>query len=229
MHAPRPRRKKRLLRVQLNGRWREDAVAENMLLVDYLRDIAQLTGVKTGCDGGECGACTVLLDGEAMPSCITLAVRCEGRSVETIEGLATQGNLNRLQRAFHEKLGTQCGFCTPGMIMAAEGAAAPQPDAERGRHPRRAVGKSVPLHRLCEDHRVGQGRRGSRAMTAASTAEGKLARRGVPLIDGIEKVTGRARYTADLDHAGALVGRILRSPVSHGRNRAAGRQQGACA
>ena len=120
MHAPRPRRKKRLLRVQLNGRWREDAVAENMLLVDYLRDIAQLTGVKTGCDGGECGACTVLLDGEAMPSCITLAVRCEGRSVETIEGLATQGNLNRLQRAFHEKLGTQCGFCTPGMIMAAE-------------------------------------------------------------------------------------------------------------
>src|ERR1700686_2893591 len=114
------RSQKRLLRLNLNGRWREDAVPENQLLVDYLRDVARLTGVKTGCDGGECGACTVLVDGEAVPSCITLAVRCEGRHVETIEGLATQGNLNRLQRAFHEKLGAQCGFCTPGMIMAAE-------------------------------------------------------------------------------------------------------------
>ncbi len=120
MHGPSPQIKKRLLRLRLNGRWREDAVADGALLVDYLRDVARLTGVKTGCDGGECGACTVLVDGEAVPSCITLAVRCEGRSVETIEGLATQGRLNRLQRAFHEKLGTQCGFCTPGMIMAAE-------------------------------------------------------------------------------------------------------------
>jgi 4-hydroxybenzoyl-CoA reductase subunit gamma len=120
MHAPGPRPKKRLLRLRLNGRWREDAVAERELLVDYLRDVARLTGVKIGCDGGECGACTVLIDGEAVPSCITLAVRCEGRNVETIEGLAKQGRLSRLQRAFHEKLGTQCGFCTPGMIMAAE-------------------------------------------------------------------------------------------------------------
>ena len=120
MHAPSPPPKKRLLRLKLNGRWREDAVADGDLLVDYLRDVVRLTGTKTGCDGGECGACTVLVDGEAVPSCITLAVRCEGRSVETIEGMATQGRLDRLQRAFHEKLGTQCGFCTPGMIMAAE-------------------------------------------------------------------------------------------------------------
>ena len=114
-------REKRLLRVKLNGRWREDAVADGQLLVDYLRECARLTGVKTGCDGGECGACTVLLDGQAVPSCIMLAARCEGRSIETIEGLAQQGKLNRLQRIFHEKLGAQCGFCTPGMIMAAEG------------------------------------------------------------------------------------------------------------
>ena len=120
MLAPSPPPKKRLLRLKLNGRWREDAVADGDLLVDYLRDVASLTGTKTGCDGGECGACTVLVDGKAVPSCITLAVRCEGRSVETIEGMATQGRLDRLQRAFHEKLGTQCGFCTPGMIMAAE-------------------------------------------------------------------------------------------------------------
>lgn len=120
MHAPSPQPKKRLLRLKLNGRWREDAVAEKQLLVDYLRDVAHLTGVKTGCDGGECGACTVLVDGEAVPSCITLAVRCKGRHVETIEGMSTQARLSALQAAFHEKLGTQCGFCTPGMIMSAE-------------------------------------------------------------------------------------------------------------
>jgi 4-hydroxybenzoyl-CoA reductase subunit gamma len=109
-----------VLKLQLNGRWREDAVPANQLLVDYLRDTARLTGVKTGCDGGECGACTVLVDGEAVQACMMLAVRCHGRSIETIEGLAQQGRLSNLQRAFHEKLGTQCGFCTPGMIMAAE-------------------------------------------------------------------------------------------------------------
>jgi 4-hydroxybenzoyl-CoA reductase subunit gamma len=120
MHAPTERPRKRLLRVRLNGRWREDAVTDETLLVEYLRDVARLTGTKTGCDGGECGACTVLVDGEAVPSCLTLASRCEGRSVETIEGLMQQGRPNRLQRAFHERLGTQCGFCTPGMIMGAE-------------------------------------------------------------------------------------------------------------
>ena len=115
------RRRKRLLGLKINGRWREDAVTDDMLLVDYLRDIAGLTGVKTGCDGGECGACTVLIDGEAAPSCLVLAVRCEGCHIETVEGLAANGRLHRLQQTFHERLGAQCGFCTPGMIMAAEG------------------------------------------------------------------------------------------------------------
>jgi 4-hydroxybenzoyl-CoA reductase subunit gamma len=111
---------KQLLRLRLNGRWREDAVAENQLLVDYLREVVHLTGTKVGCDTGECGACTVLTDGQPVPSCLMLALRCDGRSIETIEGLATHNRLHRLQRAFHEKLGAQCGFCSPGMIMAAE-------------------------------------------------------------------------------------------------------------
>ncbi|HET9717891.1 MAG TPA: 4-hydroxybenzoyl-CoA reductase subunit gamma [Pseudolabrys sp.] len=128
MLATDPQPRKRLLKLRLNGRWREDAVHENELLVDYLRDVARLTGTKTGCDGGECGACTVLVDGEAIPSCITLAARCEGRHVETIESLSSQGRLNRLQRAFHEKLGAQCGFCTPGMIMSAEALLRRNPD-----------------------------------------------------------------------------------------------------
>jgi 4-hydroxybenzoyl-CoA reductase subunit gamma len=109
-----------LLEMTVNGRPRADAVADNMLLLDYLRGSAGLTGTKQGCDGGECGACTVLIDGEPRLACITLAASCAGRNVETIEGLAVAGRMSRLQQAFHEKLGTQCGFCTPGMIMAAE-------------------------------------------------------------------------------------------------------------
>jgi 4-hydroxybenzoyl-CoA reductase subunit gamma len=112
---------KRLVSMFINGRQREDAVTDNLLLLDYLREVAGLTGTKRGCDGGECGACTVLVDGEPRLACLSLAVTCEGRIVETIEGLATGGRMSRLQRAFHEKLGAQCGYCTPGMIMAAEG------------------------------------------------------------------------------------------------------------
>ena len=111
---------KRILTTTVNGMRREDAVADSTLLLDYLREQLDLTGTKRGCDGGECGACTVLVDGEPRLACITLAVSCEGRRVETIESLAVGGRMGRLQRAFHEKLGTQCGFCTPGMIMAAE-------------------------------------------------------------------------------------------------------------
>jgi 4-hydroxybenzoyl-CoA reductase subunit gamma len=111
---------KRLLKLTVNGREREDAVADHTLLVDYLRGTAGLTGTKEGCDGGECGACTVLVDGEPRLSCITLAASVAGREVETIEGLAVNGCMSRLQQSFHEKLGTQCGFCTPGMIMSAE-------------------------------------------------------------------------------------------------------------
>jgi len=112
---------KHIVSLVVNGRPREDAVADNMLLLDYLREVAGLTGTKRGCDGGECGACTVLIDGEPRLACITLAASCGGRTIETVEALAAEGRISRLQRAFHEKLGTQCGFCTPGMIMAAEG------------------------------------------------------------------------------------------------------------
>nr|MDP2192841.1 4-hydroxybenzoyl-CoA reductase subunit gamma [Rhodoferax sp.] len=119
---------KHLVNLNVNGRAHEDAVADHTLLLDYLRDELGLTGTKQGCDGGECGACTVLIDGQPRLACVTLAATCTGAYVETIESLATEGRMSRLQQAFHEKLGTQCGFCTPGMIMAAESLLRRNPD-----------------------------------------------------------------------------------------------------
>jgi len=112
---------KSILTLTLNGQPRQDAVADNTLLVDYLREITRHTGTKMGCDGGECGACTVLVDGKPRLSCLSLATSCRGAHVETIEGCSQGGRLSSLQKAFDEKLGSQCGYCTPGMIMAAEG------------------------------------------------------------------------------------------------------------
>lgn len=110
----------RLLAYLLNGRERTDAVADNVLLLDHLRETVGLTGTKTGCDGGECGACTVLVDGRPVLSCLTLAATVAGRSVETVESLAEGGRLAFIQEGFHRKLGSQCGYCTPGLIMASE-------------------------------------------------------------------------------------------------------------
>ena len=115
---------------RLNGRTHNALVADHVLLLDYLREQIGLTGTKRGCDGGECGACTVLIDGRPRLACLTRTQECDGHSVETIEGLGDDGRMSRLQRAFHERLGAQCGFCTPGMVMAAEALLRRNPDPD---------------------------------------------------------------------------------------------------
>jgi len=111
----------KLFDLVLNGRKRTDAIPDNLLLLDYLRELAGLTGTKTGCDGGECGACTVLVDDTPTLSCLTLAASVRGRRVDTVESLGQNGALSAVQRGFHEKLGSQCGYCTPGFVMASTG------------------------------------------------------------------------------------------------------------
>ena len=111
----------RIVEMSLNGRNRADAVADNILLLDFLREKIGLTGTKTGCDGGECGACTVLIDDRPALSCLTLAATVRGKRVDTIESLGHDGQLSAVQRGFHEKLGSQCGYCTPGFIMVSAG------------------------------------------------------------------------------------------------------------
>jgi aerobic carbon-monoxide dehydrogenase small subunit len=111
----------RRIAITVNGEQHEAEVEPRQLLVYFLREQLGLTGTNVGCDTSTCGACTVLLDGRSVKSCTVLAVQADGAEVATIEGLATDGELHTLQRLFHEKHGLQCGYCTPGMIMAALG------------------------------------------------------------------------------------------------------------
>ena len=102
----------------VNGTYISADVEDRTLLVHFLRDVANLTATNIGCDTTSCGACTVLLDGESVKSCTVLAAQASGRSVTTLEGLADGSDMHPVQRAFHEQHGLQCGFCTPGMVMA---------------------------------------------------------------------------------------------------------------
>ncbi len=104
--------------ITINGRLYEREVEPRLLLVHFIRDLGGVTGTKVGCDTSQCGSCTVLLDGVAVKSCTCLAVQVDGAAVTTIEGLATDGQLHPIQESFWEKHGLQCGFCTPGMILA---------------------------------------------------------------------------------------------------------------
>jgi len=105
----------------INGEIYEDEIDIRRTLLEVLRENFGLTGTKRGCNEGECGACTVLLDGKPVTSCLVLAVEAQGRRIETIEGIARNGELHPLQQAFIDHGGFQCGFCTPGMLMSAKG------------------------------------------------------------------------------------------------------------
>ena len=116
--------------VEINGSTHAGEVEPRTLLSDFIRHGAGLTGTKVGCEQGVCGACTVQLDGEPVRSCLMLAVQADGRALRTVEGLAAEGDLHPLQRAFHEAHALQCGFCTPGFLMSMEAFLREHPDAD---------------------------------------------------------------------------------------------------
>ena len=122
--------------ITVNGVRHEADVEPRQLLVYFLRESLGLTGTTVGCDTSSCGTCTVLLDGESVKSCTVLAVQADGHEVTTIEGLAENGNLHPVQEAFHTSHGLQCGYCTPGMILATVSLLAehPDPSEEEIRH-----------------------------------------------------------------------------------------------
>ncbi len=120
------------IEITVNGRMRDFDVEPNILLLNLLRDDLYLTGTKYGCGIGECGACTVHLDGEAVLACLTLAVDADGRSVDTIEGVADGDRLDSIQEAFLEEGAIQCGFCTPGFIMSTKALLGENPNPTEG-------------------------------------------------------------------------------------------------
>jgi aerobic carbon-monoxide dehydrogenase small subunit len=122
----------RHISVTINGTRHEAEVEPRQLLVYFIRETAGLTGTNVGCDTSTCGSCTVLLDGQSVKSCTMLSVQAEGREVTTIEGMATDGAMHPIQQAFHEHHGLQCGYCTPGMIMAAASLIAENADLDEG-------------------------------------------------------------------------------------------------
>ncbi len=118
------------IRLTLNGEERSASVEPRLLLSDFIRHHMRLTGTHVGCEHGVCGACTVIVDGEPQRSCLMFAVQADGASVETIEGVAPNGELGPVQQAFHEAHGMQCGFCTPGFVMSLTALLRNSPDAD---------------------------------------------------------------------------------------------------
>jgi carbon-monoxide dehydrogenase small subunit len=113
------RSKSQLVQLAVNGEWHEVVVTPRLTLVEVIRDKVGLTGTKASCESGTCGACTVLVEGRPVLACLTLAVECDGKRVDTVEGLADGEKLSALQEAFLDQGAVQCGFCTPGMLMSA--------------------------------------------------------------------------------------------------------------
>jgi aerobic-type carbon monoxide dehydrogenase small subunit (CoxS/CutS family) len=127
---------KTLLSLTVNGEARDVVTAANKTLLEVLREDLDLTGTKHGCELGECGTCTVLVDGEPVLSCLALPVECQGRRIETVEGMAERGRLHPLQQAFAELGAAQCGYCTPGILLTAKAllAETPVPTRDEIRH-----------------------------------------------------------------------------------------------
>jgi carbon-monoxide dehydrogenase small subunit len=109
------------VRISVNGNWIEREVRPDRLLLDFLREDLGLTGTKKGCEEGECGACTILMNGKTVVSCLVPVVKADGAEILTVEGMAEEGRLHPLQEAFWEEGAVQCGYCTPGMLLSAKG------------------------------------------------------------------------------------------------------------
>lgn len=210
------------IQLKINGQLYTVGAKPNWTLLKVLRDVLGLTGTKCGCATGDCGSCKVLVDGEAVKSCTLLARKAQGKEIVTIEGLSQGGELHPVQRAFIETGAVQCGFCTPGMIIAAKALLDKNPNPSR--------------EEICEALQDNLCRctgyvkiieavelaaawlRGEKAGGAGECATGgQVVGKGRPLRDAVDKVTGRTVYVADMRLPGMLYGRVLFSPVAHAR------------
>lgn len=215
---------KQLINITVNGDNYEIAVHPNTTLLDLLREELKLTGTKKGCELGDCGACTVILDGKAINSCLILALEADGKKVDTIEGLTKGGELHPIQRAFVEKGAIQCGYCTPGMIMRTKSI------LDKNPNPTTEEIKSELSGNLCRC--TGYTKIIEAVETAAKYLNGKepvelefqsqksaiylsVVGKRLPKIDAPAKSTGRALFTDDITLPCMIYGKLLLSPVAH--------------
>ena len=218
-----------LVTLTVNGSERAVAVKPNTTLKAVIRDELELTGTKSGCEAGDCGACTVIMNGRAVASCLVLAASVQKATITTVEGLGEDGRLHPLQKSFIKHGALQCGFCTPGMIMAAKALIDRSPDPSHeeilaalsgnlcrcGTYPR--IIAAIQGWREFEGVELDTtpaipGREEHRPQERDHSTVG----RGVTRYDAPDKVSGRAKYTADIRLPGMIHGKILRSTVAHG-------------
>jgi CO/xanthine dehydrogenase Mo-binding subunit/aerobic-type carbon monoxide dehydrogenase small subunit (CoxS/CutS family) len=208
----------------INGRKISRAAKPHQRLLDFLRDDLNLTGNKEGCGAGECGTCSVFVDGVLMKSCLLPVAKAQGAVIESVEALAKSGELSVLQKAFHKSGASQCGYCIPGMVMAATAALRANPFADREEIKERLGGnicrctgyqKIFDAVELARD--VQNGRLPASALAEEEAKEGDFIGKNVRRIDTPSKVAGRLKYAGDMLMPGMLHVQVLRSPHAHAR------------
>jgi CO/xanthine dehydrogenase Mo-binding subunit/aerobic-type carbon monoxide dehydrogenase small subunit (CoxS/CutS family) len=208
----------------INGRKVSRAAKPHQRLLDFIRDDLNLTGNKEGCGAGECGTCSVFVDGVLMKSCLLPVAKAYGTTIETVEALAKTGELDVLQRAFHKTGASQCGYCIPGMVMAATAALRANPYLDREEIKERLGGnicrctgyqKIFDAVELARD--VQNGTVPAAALSEDETEDGDFIGKNVRRIDTPGKVSGRLKYAGDMTMPGMLHVQVLRSPHAHAR------------
>ncbi len=212
------------LQMTVNGRAVKRRVAVHQRLLDVLREDLNLTGTKEGCGAGECGTCSVFVDGRLVKSCLMPAAKAQGADIQTIEGLAPKGgDLTEVQRAFHKTGASQCGYCIPGMVMAATSALRENPDAgieeikERlGGNICRCTGYTKIFEAVEIARDVIAGRLTMAALEPDPAGQSFIGN-NVRRLDAPSKVAGRLRYAGDMVMPDMLHMQVLRSPHAHAR------------
>jgi nicotinate dehydrogenase large molybdopterin subunit len=208
----------------INGRKISRGAKPHQRLLDFIRDDLNLTGNKEGCGAGECGTCSVFVDGTLVKSCLLPIAKAQGATIETVEGLAKTGELSVLQKAFHKTGASQCGYCIPGMVMAATAALRTNPFADREEIKERLGGnicrctgyqKIFDAVELARD--VQNGTLPAAALLEDEAESGDFIGKNVRRIDTPSKVSGRLKYAGDMTMPGMLHVQVLRSPHAHAR------------
>jgi 4-hydroxybenzoyl-CoA reductase subunit alpha len=215
-----------LVTLQINGHRRALGIRPNATLLTVLRDHLDLTGTKEGCGAGDCGACTVIVDGRPVNACLTLAADIDGAEVTTIEGLSEDGELHALQKAFVKHAALQCGYCTPGMIMSARALIDRHPEPTDEQILTALAGnlcRCAAYPRILKAVREWKSFEGTELDTRPLNDEERDQQRDLSVVshavtryDAPDKVSGRAKYTADIRLPGMIHGKILQSPIAHG-------------